>query len=496
VPGSRGAYRVAFDLGAGSGRAMLGRVSPEGLRLEEVHRFHYGPREQAGHLRWDMGRLLEGIDHGLRAAGKVAGAHGASVESVGVASWAVDYGLVDVAGELLEEPIAYRDARTEGVMERVLSRVSRREIFERTGIQFLPLNTLYQLFAHTESGLPAGAARLLLIPDLCHHHLCGSLASELTNASTTQLWNPATGAWDGELVDRLGLPAGLLPDVVPPGSDLGPLRADLAAALGARGTRVLAPATHDTASAVAGTPLEAGWAYVSSGTWSLVGLELQAPVLGAAAERANFTNELGACGSVRLLKNVMGLWILDSCRREWQAAARAAELPELLAAAAALPQRGALIAPDAPRFFNPESMLSEIHAFLRETGQAAPDTPAAVVRVILDSLALRYARVLETLEELCGRRIPGLHVVGGGARNGVLNQATADASGRPLRAGPVEATAAGNLLVQALAAREIGSLAEGRQLVERSAELRLFEPRDSAAWEEARQRYREIEARA
>jgi rhamnulokinase len=471
---------------------MLGCVTRAGLRLQQVHRFHYGPRESEGHLRWDVGRLLEGIDRGLRAAGQAAGEQGAPVESVGVASWAVDYGLLDAAGRLLEEPIAYRDGRTRGVMERVFERVPRREIFDRTGIQFLPLNTLYQLWAHVESGLPAGAARLLMIPDLCHQHLCGSLRGELSNASTTQLWNPAVGGWDAELLERLGLPGALLPEVVPAGTDLGALRPDLSAALGARGARVLAPATHDTASAVAGTPLEAGWAYISSGTWSLVGVELDAPVMSAAAERANFTNELGACGSVRLLKNVTGLWILESCRGEWQQAGAAAGLEELLAAAGELPGRAAFIAPDAGRFFNPESMLAEIAAFLAETGQVAPETPAGTVRLILDSLALRYASVLETLEELTGRRIAGVRVVGGGAQNHVLNQATADATGRPLRAGPVEATAAGNLLVQALAAGEIASLAEGRGLVERGAESRLFEPRDAAAWDEARRRYREI----
>ena len=493
---SRAAHRVAFDLGAGSGRAVLGRVGPEGLGLEEVHRFHYGPREQASHLRWDMRRLLEGIDQGLRAAGEAAGARGASVESVGVASWAVDYGLLDARGALLEDPIAYRDARTAGVMERVFERVPRREIFDRTGIQFLALNTLYQLYAHAESGLPPAAARLLMIPDLCHHHLCGSLRGELTNASTTQLWNPAAGGWDAALLERLGLPAALLPEVVPAGTDLGPLRAELAAALGTRGARVLAPATHDTASAVAGTPLEEGWAYVSSGTWSLVGVELRAPVLGEAAERANVTNELGAFGTVRLLKNVMGLWLLESCRREWEAAGEPLALETLLAGAGALAGRDTFIAPDAQRFFNPDSMTGEIAAFLRETGQAVPETPAGIVRVILDSLALRYASVLETLETLTGREIAGVHVVGGGALNRVLNQATADASGRPLRAGPVQATAAGNLLVQSLAAGEIVSLAEGRALVARSGETALFEPRESGAWAAARRRYREIEAAA
>src|SRR5262245_33421695 len=477
---------VAVDLGAGSGRAFVGGADGGGFRLQEVHRFHYEARLRQGRLRWDSARLFEGLRAGLRSARALAQAESAHLESVGVDSWGVDYGLVDAAGVLLEEPVCYRDARTDGEMERVFASVPREEIFARTGIQFLKLNTLYQLAAHVREGIPAGAARLLLIPDLCHHALCGSLVSERTNASTTQLLNASSGLWDDDLFARLGLPRALMPAVVPAGSELGRVRDEsLAGSL-----RVIAPATHDTGSAVAGTPLEPGWAYISSGTWSLVGVELGAPLLGPEAAAANFTNEAGAFGRVRLLKNVMGLWLLESCRKEWPAE----DLGALLAKVGAVPGFAGFVFPDAPELFSPESMSRELRAKLVASGQRDASEPALLAKVVLDSLALRYASVLETTERLTGRSIPGIHVVGGGSQNDYLNQATADAAGRPVLAGPVEATAAGNLLVQAIACGEMASLEEGRALLRAAAPPRRFEPRRSAEWDEARRRYREVEA--
>lgn len=478
---------LAFDLGAGSGRAMLGRVSAAGVALEELHRFHYAPVERDGHLRWPFAAVLAGVEAGLRAA---AG----EVESVGVCSWGVDYGLVDAEGVLLEDPIAYRDHRTDGEVERVLERVPRREIFERTGLQFLPFNTLFQLHAHARAGLPRAARRLLMIPDLVHHALGGAARGEYSNASTTQLVDVRTRAWDDELFARLGLPRELMPELVEPGTPLGPLAPGPGRPAGA--IRVIAPATHDTASAVAGIPLEAGWAYISSGTWSLVGIERSAPLVSEAAFRANFTNEGGAFGTIRFLKNVMGLWILESCRREWQQAGRSVGLEALLAAAAALDAPPGVVFPDDPRFFNPASMTAELRDALAATpGEPVPDDPARLARVVLDSLALRYASVLETIEGIAGERVPGVHVVGGGSLNDYLNQATADACGRPVLAGPVEATATGNVLLQAIACGRIGSLAEGRRLVARSAALRRFEPRERPWLAGLRERYRELESR-
>ena len=472
---------------------MLGRVCEAGLELRELHRFHYAPVSANGHLRWPFAAILAGVETGLARA-REAGA--GRLESAGVCSWGVDYGLVDETGRLVEDPIAYRDHRTDGAIERVTGRVPRGEIFARTGLQFLQFNTLFQLDAHVRAGLPADARRLLMIPDLVHHALCGSLSGEYTNASTTQLLDVRTRAWADELFARLELPRALMPELVEPGTPLGELRPTLQQKLGIGPLRVIAPPTHDTASAVAGTPLEPGWAYLSSGTWSLVGVERQSPLLGDGVGRANFTNEGGAFGTIRLLKNVMGLWLLESCRREWEAAGRAPELEALLLAVSALDRSPGAVFPDDPRFFNPESMTGALRAALAETGQAVPDDPASLARVVLDSLALRYASVVRTIESLTGEPVRGIHVVGGGCRNAYLNQATADASGLPVQAGPVEATAIGNLLLQAIACGGLGTLAEGRAQVGQSVDVRRFEPREGAAIAQLAGRYRELEARA
>jgi rhamnulokinase len=488
------ALRLAIDLGAGSGRAMVGRVDPSGLVLRETHRFHYRPGWAAGHLRWDFERLLEGVRAGIRSAHSAAAEMGGRLESVGVDSWGVDYGLLDADGRLVEDPISYRDSRTTGIMDEVLARVPRQDVFARTGIQFLPFNTLYQLVAHARAGIPASAVRLLLVPDLCHHMLCGSMASERTNASTTQLLGATDGRWERTLFDRLDLPLRLMPDLVAAGTELGTLAPRHQKDLDAGALRVIAPATHDTASAVVGTPLEPGWAYISSGTWSLIGVERDAPLLTEAAAAANLTNEVGAFGTVRLLKNVMGLWILETCRREWETGGHDAG-PALLDRVAAVETFPGVVFPDQPRFFNPRSMTAAVRASLEETGQAAPDEPALLAKVILDSLALRYASVLATIEQATGREVPGIHVVGGGALNAYLNQATADATGRPVLAGPAEATAAGNLMVQAIACGEAASLAEARHLLGQSVRPRRFTPRQPERWAEPARRFRELEAR-
>ncbi len=474
---------VAIDLGAGSGRALVGRVGDGRIDLHEVHRFRYEPRPDGidgrGQLRWNTAELFRGLTTGLRHAQ----AFSSSISSVGVDSWGVDYALLDADGRLLEEPICYRDNRTDAIAAQVFARVPRDELFARTGIQFLKFNTLFQLFAHaqTQGNALDRAAHLLMMPDLCHHFLCGSLAGERTNASTTQLLNAATGNWDDDLFARLALPRTLMPPLIDAGCDLGVLTA-----IPGDDVRVIAPATHDTASAVLGTPLEPGWAYISSGTWSLIGVELDAPRLDPAVARANFTNERGAFGTVRFLKNVMGLWLLESCRKEWAAASTADDLSMLLARVAALPGVEGRIFPDAARFFNPISMTSE----LRELS----DDPVVVTKIILDSLALRYASILDTIETLTGQPIAGIHIVGGGCLNEYLNQATANAAQRPVLAGPVEATAAGNIIVQAIAQREMASLAEARAIMRDTVKPRRYEPRDAVVWREAMRRYRELEA--
>ena len=491
-----GPLHVAFDLGAGSGRALLGGPGAAGFRLSEVHRFHYAPRHAGGHLRWDVARLIEGLHAGLRFAWDAAAREGSSIASVGVDSWAVDYALLDGRRTLVEEPICYRDDRTIGEMDRALASMPREEMYARTGIQFLPFNTIYQLAAHARGGLPDRAKHLLLIPDFCHHHLCGSLVSERTNASTTQLCNATTGRWDDELFARLGLPRALMPDVVEAGTSVGRLRPELCADLDISPVSIVAPGTHDTASAVAGTPLEPGWAYISSGTWSLVGVERREPLLSTDALRAGLTNEAGVAGTVRLLTNVMGLWLLESCRREWESEGRPQELPALLSAVARLEELAGVVFPDDRRFFAPASMTGELRSALRETGQADTDDPVRLTKVVLDSLALRYSAVVASIERLIGQLIPGIHIVGGGSMNAYLNQATADASGREVLAGPVEATAAGNLLVQAIAAGTIGSLADGRRLVALANPPARFEPRHPDRWARAARVYGDIAARA
>jgi rhamnulokinase len=465
---------VAIDLGAGSGRALVGQVTDAGLSFEEVHRFAYGPRPSAGHLRWDLARLEAGLRDGLAAARAAAARAGAALTSVGVDAWGVDYGLIDRDGRILEEPIAYRDARTDGVMDDVCARLGRDAIFGRTGIQFMPINTLYQLVAHVRDGLPAGTDRFLMMPDLCHLLLSGARTGEYTNASTTQLLDAAAATWDHSLFADLGLPRAIMPPLLQPGADLGPLRPAFQGAGGAA-LRVVAPATHDTASAVVGTPLRPGWAYISSGTWSLVGVERVAPLRTADALAANFTNEGGAGGTIRFLRNVMGLWLLEACRTEWGSSAPAHDA--LVAGAAALPRAAGLIDVEDIGLLNAPSMLEAIHRQLAASGHVAPTDPAAIARVIFDSLAAGYARVVATIERLTGERIPGIHIVGGGSRNAYLNQATADATGKPVLAGPVEATAAGNLIVQAVAAGRLGSIADGRERLARSIAIRTFEPR-------------------
>lgn len=483
---------VALDLGAGSGRALAGRLDAAGLVLQEVFRFHYAPRQRNGHLRWNVPALFDGLVQGLQAARRTAEGSGTTLTTVGVDAWGVDYGLYHRTGRLLEEPICYRDDRTRGVMESVLERLPRATLFERTGVQFLPINTIYQLVAHVRAGLPSEAWRLLMIPDICHHFLAGSLTTEYTNATTTQLLNARTRRWDDETFLQLGLPRSLMPPIVEPGTVLGPLRAARQAEVGGTGIQVVAPATHDTASAVLGTPLRPGWAYISSGTWSLVGVERSAPLLGPEVAEANFTNEGGVFGTVRFLRNVMGLWLLEACRQEWGEAA--ADLTTLVEAAAGCGPCG-IVDPDAPGLLNPPSMTRAIASALKAAGRQPPADHAGFGRVIFDSLAVRYAAVLDTIERLTGETIAGVHIVGGGSRNRYLNQATADASGRPVLAGPVEATAIGNIIVQAVATGAVRSVAEAREIVARSIPMQQFEPRPGGPWAELRERLRQIERR-
>ncbi|PYS21140.1 MAG: rhamnulokinase, partial [Acidobacteria bacterium] len=446
-----------------------------------------------GHLRWNGTRIFTDIKTGLRRAGEWARQLGRPISSIGVDSWGTDYGLIDGDGELCENPICYRDKRTQSTIGKVFERVSPEEIFNRTGIQFLVFNTLFQLHAHVQAGLPENADRLLLIPDLIHFLLTGKAATEYTNATTTQMVNARSGAWDHELLASLNLPRHLLAEIIPAGTDLGPLKTSVAEEVRLDGVRVVVPATHDTASAVIGAPFEDGFAYISSGTWSLVGVERDSPIINSDVGRRNFTNEGGAFGTVRFLKNVMGLWILESCRNEWQENGIDTDYDSLLAQVSLLEDSRCLIFPADPRFFNPLSMLEALSQHLTETGQRVPTDPAVLTKVILDSLAFRYASVLNSIQSLIGT-IHGLHIVGGGSKNDYLNQATANAAGLPVLAGPVEATVTGNVLVQAISGGRFNSLAEGRAHVAGNVRLKKFMPRQTSALEEAFRRYAAIEA--
>jgi rhamnulokinase len=483
------------------GSVLLGASEPERFRaapgellLEEVRRFHYPPAQNGGHLRWNLCSILAEIKIGVRDAGERARALGRSVRSIGVDSWGVDYGLIDAAGNLIEEPICYRDSRTQGIIEQVLEVVSRAEIYQRTGIQLLEFNTLFQLYAHARAGLPE-TARLLQIPDLINFFLSGKAVSEYTNATTTQLVNARTGLWDDELIARMNLPANLFSEIVPAGANLGPLRSSIAAELKLDDVDVVAPATHDTGSAVAGTPLRDGWAYISSGTWSLVGVERDGVLINEEVAQHNFTNEGGAFGPIRFLKNVMGLWILESCRREWKERGLDTDYDGLLGEVAAVEEYPGFIFPDDRRFFNPPSMLDALASQLKESGQAMPHEPGQVAKIILDSLAFRYASVLQLIETLTGKKINGVQVIGGGSQNAYLNQATANATGLPVLAGPSEATVIGNLLVQAISAGQFASLAEARKSLAQQIQVQEFAPRTSAAGAEGQRRYAAIEKR-
>jgi len=471
---------IAIDLGAGSGRVVLGHFGDEALIVRETHRFAHPMNRVEGHLRWDVPHILAEIKQGIARTASAARELGGAIASLGVDSWGVDYGLVDRSGRLLEAPICYRDERTRGRMDEVFGDVPRRELFERTGIQFMELNTLYQLVAHARGdGLPAGAHRLLLMADLVHAQLGGRRCCEYTLATTSQMVSAGTGDWDRDLLARLNLPAFLLPDIVRPGATLGTLAASIQAELGVPPISIVAPPAHDTASAVAGTPLEAGWAFLSSGTWSLLGVEIERPLISDAACDHNFTNEGGAGATIRLLKNVVGLWILESCRRQWSARGRALDYAALGRAMGELPGPVGLIDPDHPRFFNPPDMIAEVQASLRESGEPAADDEVTLSRVILDSLARKYRTVVAEIETVTGRQIEGVRIVGGGSQNDYLNQATADACGRPVVAGPVEATALGNLAVQAMAAGRFRSVADARAFVARHVPARRFTPRAS-----------------
>jgi len=486
---------LAVDLGAESGRVMAGIWNGRTLRLEELHRFPNGGVSLGDTYRWDVLRLWSEIQHGLMLAGKK---YGHRIVSVGADTWGVDFVLLTKNNEIVGMPYHYRDPRTNGVMERAFKKVSRAEIFAQTGLQFMQFNTLYQLLAMQEQNpeLLQQADCLLLMPDFLHWALCGAKVVEFTNGSTMQCLHPTTRQWAHGLLKKFGLPRKIFPKIVPPGTTLGTLRKSLAERTGLTNVKVVAPPTHDTASAIAAVPTantgKANWAYISSGTWSLMGVEVNKANLSARALTLNLTNEGGIDGTYRLLKNIMGLWLVQQCKRAFEAAGRTYDYVEIAALAAQAKPLRSLVDLNDPRFLNPPDMPQAIQAFCRETKQPVPKTDGEFVRCAYESLALKYREVLGSLEELTGEKIAAIHIVGGGSQIQLLSQLTANACERPVLAGPVEATAFGNLLTQIRADGELGSLKEIREIVRNSTEIKVYSPQRGLDWMAAAARFAKL----
>lgn len=474
---------VAVDLGAESGRVMLGSVSKDNLGLEEIHRFGNGPVEENGTLRWDFDRLLSEVKVGIGMAAKKASSE---IQGIGVDSWGVDFGLLDSKGELVERPYHYRDSRTDGMREKAFELMSKRQIYQSTGIQFMQLNSVYQLLAMrlANSDALTKTKKLILIGDLFSYFLCGKAFAEYTLASTSQLMDMKTGRWAEEVFKKLSLPRDIVPEVVQPGTVVGQLTEPIAEELGCGQIPVIAIGAHDTASAVAAVPARgAKWAYISSGTWSLMGVEIPQAIVDDKTFKYEFTNEGGVENTIRLLKNIMGLWLMQECRRQWQREGTDLSYNELTAMAEEAEPFVAHIDPDHGDFLAPGDMPAKINKYLADTGQEKIDDKGRLMRVVLESLALRYRAVMEAIEDVTGQAIEVLHIVGGGIQNELLCQFTANATGKKVITGPIEATASGNILLQAVATGQIRALKEARELVRNSFELKEYQPQEVSLWQ-------------
>jgi rhamnulokinase len=485
---------LAIDLGAESGRVMLGTLADGRVALEEIHRFPNRSLTEDGHLHWDLAHLQGEIFAGLEKAA----ARGTPIAGISTDSWGVDYVLLDREGKALGNPYCYRDARTHEATGRLFKKLPFAEIYQETGIQFMTINTIYHLEAqqHDNPSVLANADHFLNIADYFNAQLCGVGAAEQSLASTTQVYNPRTQAWSEKIAATLGLKKSLFPRVVPSGTVLGPVSGTLAQLPTLAQAKVVASCSHDTGAAVAAVPATGdNWAYLSSGTWSLLGAELPTPIVTEAAREAGFTNEVGLGGTIRFLKNIAGLWVLQECRRSWEAAGQKFTYDELTRLAAENGPANAHLSLRDPRFGSVGGMLEKIASFCRQTAQPVPATPGQFARTILESLALTYAQTLRELESVTGRTIEKLHIVGGGSRSQLLNQLTADAAGIRVIIGPVEATAIGNILIQALALGHLESAAELRRIVENSFPTQLFTPGAKPLSDETRARFQQLEAR-
>ena len=495
---------LAIDMGASSGRLVVGRFDGKKIELEEMYRYENGPVEMNGSLFWDLPGLWKSVQNGLYAVGAK---YGDQITSVGVDTWGVDFAFLGRGGVLLGNPYCYRDPRTDGAMQRAFEIVPREQIFAQTGLQFMEFNSLYQLMVMKEQNSPLfdAAERLLQIPDLFHWLLSGVESNEFTNATTTQCYNPIVRSWAFSLLKTFGLPTTLFPPTTEPGTTIGWLRPKIAQETGLTSAKVVLPGTHDTASAVFAVPSAsplgtADWAYISLGTWALMGIESPRPVVNDTVARFNFTNEGGVCGTTRILKNICGMWLLQECRRNWRQAGKTNASGDPIdwedmnvMTANATPFR-TFIDPDAPEFAKPANIPELIRDYARRTGQLVPDSDGAVLRAIVESLALKFRHVLGMCEEIGGRRIETIHVVGGGIKNKILMQATADATGRRVVCGPIEGTGVGNALMQAIGAGDVAGVDEAREIVRNSFDLEYYEPNPNSvsAWDDAYGRFEQI----
>lgn len=485
---------LAVDLGASSGRVVAGRFTGEQLSLEEIHRFGNGPVTFAGTMHWDVLRLWSDIQDGLRAA---RGRYGSQIVSLGLDTWGVDYALLDADDQLVGNPTHYRDSRTNGMFDVAFGLVSREEIFAATGLQFMEINTLYQLLSMQRAGSRqlADAKTFLMMPDLFHWLLTGEKGNEFTDATTTQFFNPSTRSWATGLLDKLQIPTDMFQTIIQPGTDLGTLRSEVARDTGLADARVVVPGTHDTASAVMAVPTASSpsdqpdWCYISSGTWSLMGVEVPSPILTDTCREMNFTNEGGVGDTIRVLKNISGLWLIQECRRTWQQAGNDLDWGQMVSLAADAPALTALINPHDARFVAPDSMPASIAEFCQQTGQNVPQSEGQIVRCALESLALCYRQVLAMLEELTGGQIATIHIVGGGTQNELLCQMAANACGRHVVAGPIEATAIGNIMMQAVAHGDVASITQARDVIRNSFPVKEYSPQNVDAWSEAFARF-------
>jgi rhamnulokinase len=486
---------LAFDLGASSGRGILGRFDGSILKIEEIHRFPNEPVAMAGHLYWDFPRLYREVLAGMRAASGLAGSDG--IAALGMDTWGVDYGLLDAQGELIGNPYHYRDARTDGMFEEVFKRIDRSSLYRETGTAFMRFNTIFQLMDTVirKPRMLEEATDFLFTPDLFAKFLTGRKVAEYSIASTSQLMEAARPVWSGKVMDAIGIPVRLFPEIVQAGTVVGPLLGSVREETGLGAVPFVAVAAHDTGSAVAAVPGKPGEvAFISSGTWSLMGFESPTPLITDDSFAWGYTNEGGAWGGKRVLKNIMGLWIIQECKRVWDAKNEKHSFGELADMADRAPAFRSLIDPDDERFFPTCDMPSRIRDFCRETGQSVPEDAGSMARCIFESLALKYRFALEQLEAIAGKRFSALHVVGGGSKNTVLNRYTANAIGRPVIAGPGEATAIGNLIVQAIALGAVAGPDEARDLVIRSFPTETLVPDAglASAWNDAYGRFRTL----